>query len=171
LREPSAHTCCFNPQIRRSLRLVLSPELFPHFVSKVVAVVAGVICAFILCRDPKPMGRKVNRAMDNNAPELQRILERLSRVERQYRRLKRCAFVAALGISAGFLMGQTNQKIPERIEAQNFVVRNAAGRGVAAFGLGPKGSPLLVMMRDDGKLGATLEVAPLHFTIETPNLV
>jgi hypothetical protein len=98
--------------------------------------------------------------MNSETLDLQSMLNRLGRLERQNRRLKLSAFIFLVGFSTFFLMGQVRApKMPEAIEARKFVVRDLSGNGVAALGLGPQGSPLLVMLRKDGKVGATLEVS------------
>jgi hypothetical protein len=59
-------------------------------------------------------------------PTLVRRLERLERAERRWRRLATCA---ALGLAAVAVMGQ--KPAPRVVEAERFILRDAAGRARA----------------------------------------
>ena len=64
--------------------------------------------------------------MASQTSELQSILLRLSRVERQNRRLKLSGIIALVGLAGVFLMGQASKPtIPEVMEAQKFVLRDS----------------------------------------------
>jgi hypothetical protein len=91
--------------------------------------------------------------------ELAILKDRLDRLERGNRRLRRCGLLAFLGVGILFFMGQTSPSVvPEVIEAKRFVVKDASGRNLAALGTDRDGAPLLVLTNLDGGLGATLGV-------------
>jgi hypothetical protein len=97
--------------------------------------------------------------MISSKDELAILRDRLDRLERGNRRLRRFGLFAFLGVALLFVMGQTSPSIvPEVIEAKRFVVKDASGRNLAALGTDRDGAPLLVLTNLDGGLGATLEV-------------
>jgi len=64
--------------------------------------------------------------MDSTA--LDRLTQRLDRLERENRRLKRIGGVAVIGLAAVALMGQTMPgKVAKVVEAEQFVLRDASG--------------------------------------------
>jgi len=96
--------------------------------------------------------------MISSKDELAILKDRLDRLERGNRRVRRFGLFAFLGVGLVFLMGQAGSNIPEVIEAKRFVVKDASGRNLAALGTDRDGAPLLVLTNLDGGLGATLEV-------------
>ena len=97
--------------------------------------------------------------MISSKDELAILKDRLDRLERGHRRLRRFGLLVFLGAGLLFVMGQTSPGIvPEVIEAKRFVVKDASGRNLAALGTDRDGAPLLVLTNLDGGLGATLEV-------------
>jgi len=94
-----------------------------------------------------------------SSDELAILRKRLDRLEQSDRRLRRFGLLAFCGVGLVFLMGQAGRgNIPEVLEAQRFVVKDASGRNLAALGTDRDGAPLLVLTNLDGGLGATLEV-------------
>ncbi len=100
--------------------------------------------------------------MISSKDELVILRDRLDRLERGNRRLRRFGLFAFLGVGLVFLMGQAGGNIPEVIEARRFVVKDASGRNLAALGTDRDGAPLLVLTNLDGGLGATLEVTAVR---------
>ena len=97
--------------------------------------------------------------MISSEDELTILRDRVDRLERGNRRLRRFGLFAFLGVGFLVVMGQTSSGIvPEVIEAKRFVVKDAGGRNLAALGTDRDGAPLLVLTNLDGGLGATLEV-------------
>ena len=97
--------------------------------------------------------------MISSKDELAILKDRLDRLERGNRRLRRCGLFTFLGVGLVFFMGQAVPgNVPEVIEAQRFVVKDASGKNLAALGTDRDGAPLLVLTNLDGGLGATLEV-------------
>jgi len=68
-------------------------------------------------------------------PELQAVSDRLERVERENRRLKRVGIGVLLAACAGLLMGQVRPR--RAIEAEKFVVKNSAGGMSIELSAGP----------------------------------
>jgi len=101
--------------------------------------------------------------MISSKDELAILRDRLDRLERGNRRLRRFGLFAFLGVGILFFMGQTSPGVvPEVIEAKRFVVKDASGRNLAALGTDRDGAPLLVLTNLDGGLGATLEVTAVR---------
>jgi hypothetical protein len=97
--------------------------------------------------------------MQRDQTELQNLVRRLDRVERQNRTLKRAWTVTMLIVVALVLMGQSlPNKVPDVIVARKFALVDAKGNGRALLGFAPDNSPVLLLNRPDGSLGATLEV-------------
>lgn len=65
--------------------------------------------------------------MTQETPDLAAVEARLDKIERQHRRLKRAGGAALLLVSAALVMAQA-APVPETIEAQAFVVRDADGQ-------------------------------------------
>jgi len=109
--------------------------------------------------------------MPEQKPDLQEVLERLEKLERQNRTLKRLASVVMLLVAALFTMGQTR---PNRtLEAEEFVLRDEAGKKWAALELNdveptnignarlPGGkAPTLIFFGDKGETRALLGATP-----------
>jgi hypothetical protein len=100
--------------------------------------------------------------MVSESSELQSIVQRLSRVERQNHRLKKSGIIFLVGIAGMFLLGQASvRKVPAEIEAQKFILRDSQGRGRATLGFTPEdNSPALVLNQTDGTLGASIKIGP-----------
>lgn len=97
--------------------------------------------------------------MISPAEDMQTLKNRLDQVERAQRRLRCMALFVVFGVGVTLLMGQASRSaVPEVIEAQRFVVKDAAGRSIAALGADRDGAPLLVLMNSEGRLAATLDV-------------
>ena len=90
--------------------------------------------------------------MASQTSELQSILLRLSRVERQNRRLKLSGFISLVGIAGVFLMGQASApKVPDAIEAQEFILRGQNGTRRALLAVASDGSAAIHFYDNDGK--------------------
>ena len=97
--------------------------------------------------------------MISSPDELKILTDRVDQLERSQRRFRQCGVFLFLGVGVVFLMGlAVPGNVPEVIEAQRFVVKDANGRNLAALGTDRDGAPLLVLTNLDGALGATLEV-------------
>jgi hypothetical protein len=83
------------------------------------------------------------------------LVQRLDRLERETRLLKRTGVAALAAIAAVMLMGQAlPSKVAKLVEAEKFLVRDAAGKPRATLGLLPDGSPSLNLI--DGHLAGRL---------------
>ena len=76
------------------------------------------------------------------------IEARLERLERQQRRWRGVAGVACLGLVAVALMGQ--KPAGRTVEAERFILRDAAGRTRAELSLNRDGAPALTCSDRDG---------------------
>ncbi|HLY61934.1 MAG TPA: hypothetical protein VKV95_14405 [Terriglobia bacterium] len=65
--------------------------------------------------------------MRSQTPELQAVLERLEKLERQNRKLKRAGALALATVAAVVLMGQAVPK-SHIVEAEEFVARDSSGK-------------------------------------------
>lgn len=74
--------------------------------------------------------------MTTFGPELEGLMARVARLERQNRWLRRGAGLTGLALATGAVMGAQN-RTPEVIEAQQFVVRDGNGKLRARLGLQP----------------------------------
>ena len=81
--------------------------------------------------------------MISSVSEIQAVAERLERVERENRRLKRWGAVALIGIAAVVLTGQA--KASRVVQAEKFVVQDAEGKVRAELGTFPDGKMALVL--------------------------
>ena len=110
------------------------------------------------------------------------IAERCERLEREQRRWRRVAALGGLGLLAVGLMGQAGKTVPRVLEAERFVLRDAAGRARAELGMDGEqsvslrfkdadsmprltvgtenGSALLVVNEQGGKVRAGLVTLP-----------
>lgn len=87
------------------------------------------------------------------------LAQRLDRLERENRRLRRVGATLAVGVAAVVLMGQA--RTPARvIEAQKFVLRDESGKIHAELDLGRHGTPFLAFSDQDGKARAGLGLMP-----------
>ena len=76
-----------------------------------------------------------------DASTLATVMERLEQLEQSNRRLKSLAACALLALAAGAVMGQA-RPLPQSIEAQEFVVKDASGAVRARLGAGAAGASL-----------------------------
>jgi len=112
--------------------------------------------------------------MLSQSPDTRTIVERLTQLETQNRRLKRILLVALIFISSIVLMGQasqTNNIINAKgkmIAAEGFVVEDANGLARATLTLGPNGDPDLVFWPNQNSGGESLHVG---FDNHRPSLV
>ena len=98
-----------------------------------------------------------------NEPTMDKLVQRLDRLERENRRLKRIGAFVLGAIAAVVIMGQaTASKVPKVIEAQEFVLKDSNGgvRGVLgkissdmAMGFSPDQNYGLILYNDFKKLG------------------
>jgi len=97
--------------------------------------------------------------MTSPCEDIQTLRKRLERLEHGHQRQRLFGLFAFLAIGVVFLMGQAGRgNIPEVIEAQRFIVKDASGKSIAALGADRDGAPLLVLMNSDGHLAAALDV-------------
>ena len=97
--------------------------------------------------------------MTSPTDDIETLRKRLDQLEHGHQRLRRFGLFVFLGIGLTLLMGQAGRSfVPEVLEAQRFVVKDASGRSIAALGADHDGAPLLVLMNSDGRLAATLDV-------------
>ena len=97
--------------------------------------------------------------MTSPTDDMQTLMKRIDELESRHRWFRRFGLLAFLGIGVTLLMGQAGSRIvPEVIEAQRFVVKDASGKSIAALGADRDSAPLLVLMNADGRLAAALDV-------------
>ncbi len=107
-----------------------------------------------------------------NEPTISKLDQRLDRLERENRRLKRIGALVVVGIAAVVLMGQArSSKVAKVIEAEKFVLRDTSGQvGATLFTVG-EGSPHLEFSDKKRNLRITLGVmsstSPRTMSIET----
>jgi hypothetical protein len=100
-------------------------------------------------------------AMQHEPIDLQNLVRRLARLERQNLKLKHLWGATVLLVVALGLMGQSPPtNMPKIIEAERFTVRDANGMPRASWGIGPTGALVLGMNDKDGKTRITLGVEP-----------
>lgn len=88
-------------------------------------------------------------------------MQRVDRLERENRLLKRAGVAALAAIAAVMLMGQTLQsKTVKLVEAEKFLVRDTAGKPRASLGLLPDGSPSLNLLDKDGNIRMAVGMKP-----------
>ena len=102
-----------------------------------------------------------------NEPTMDKLVQRMDRLERENRWFKRIGLLGLVGIAAVMLMGQA-PKTNKIIEAEGFVVKDQKGNVRAVLG---EAKPLpyrvrqpehgLFLYSEDGKSGAQL--SPYHF--------
>ena len=103
--------------------------------------------------------------MTSDTPELQAIKKRLGDLEAQNRRLKWSGLSLVAVLSAFVLMGQA-APVPQVIEAQRFVLKDAKGNVRAWLGLFGKGSELTlgnVNNQPKMTLKVSEDASDLHF--------
>lgn len=91
-------------------------------------------------------------------PEFQSIVERLEKVEKQNRRMKRAGLAVLLGCVGILTMGRARPS--HTVEADRFLVRDSAGRIRVEIADSPTG-PALRFLSSDGKEQASLSGAEL----------
>ena len=92
--------------------------------------------------------------MESDTLEMQAILSRIETVEKENRRLKRYALAALLLTGILVLTGQARPG--HTIEANEFVLRDAAGRARARLSLESMQRPTLTFYQENGQLAASL---------------
>src|SRR5712691_2469647 len=107
-------------------------------------------------------------AATSSGRDLGAVLERLERIEKENRKLKRAGAGVLVLLGAVFLMGQSyvqharaedaddDSAGARRVEAQSFVVRDAKGNIRAFFGMRPDGTMGLDLSDASGALHASL---------------
>lgn len=89
------------------------------------------------------------------------IVQRLDRLERENRLLKRVGIAALSTIAAVVLMGQAlPSSVAKLVEAERFLVRDTAGNPRATLGLLPDGSPSLNLIDKDGNIRMAVGMKP-----------
>src|SRR5215813_8466728 len=78
------------------------------------------------------------------------LLERIERLERSNRRLKLCGLVALLGLAGMLAMGQARPPL-QAVEAQEFIVKDAAGVVRARLGASQAGA-VLALSHEGGRV-------------------
>jgi len=90
-------------------------------------------------------------------PTLDRLTQRLDRLERENRRLKVTGAVLVLALAAGGVMGQVPKAVPRVVEAERFVLRDTKGKVLATLGT-EASTPSLALFDQNGKTRAVLMV-------------
>jgi hypothetical protein len=89
------------------------------------------------------------------------ITDRLDRLERENRQIRKTAALLVLVIFAAMLSGQSSPPDASKgIEAQQFTVKDANGTARASWGINSTGAVVLGFMDADGKARLTLSVEP-----------
>jgi hypothetical protein len=97
--------------------------------------------------------------------EFQVVHERLEKVERENRTLKRFGLAILLIVAAAVAMGQAR---PNRtVEAENFVLKDPSGRMRAQIYMDPSGTPSLEFFDENGKRGSYFRGGDLMFLGKT----
>ena len=79
--------------------------------------------------------------MTSQTPDIQAVLQRLEKLERQNRRFKRVGALALTGVGVLIFMSQAASD-SHTVEAQRFIVKDAEGHVRAEFGLSGKAAGL-----------------------------
>lgn len=87
-------------------------------------------------------------------PELQTIMERLVKVEKENRRLKRTGLAVLLIVGVGLLMGQALPK--GKIEGSGFILKDTAGNVRAELGISGDGSHLWLYGANPKNIGVSI---------------
>ena len=97
--------------------------------------------------------------MNATPPDLEHVLRRLEKLERQNRRLKGFGFAMAVAGAVGLLAAAQPAANKDKVaEFEQFVLRDAAGKQRATFGMTPDG-PALRFLDAEGKTSASLGTA------------
>ena len=87
--------------------------------------------------------------MDNR--EVERLSERLERVERDNRRLRRVGAVVVIGFASALLMAQARPNpVVKTVQAEEFIVRDSEGKARIKLGMSDK-DPRLTFLDSQGK--------------------
>ncbi len=95
-----------------------------------------------------------------NEPTVKDLTQRVDRLERENRRVKRAASLGLVVIAALVLMGQAVPKGAMVVEAEKFVVLDTGGKMRAGLGTLPNGAVVLGFWDKDGKARVRLGVEP-----------
>ena len=95
--------------------------------------------------------------MVQTEPTTEILVQRLDRLERENRRLKRVGFLVAIGIAAAVLMGQA-RTAGRVVEAEKFLLRDPSGKPRAQLAVRADGTSGLALYARDGKPRAGLTV-------------
>ncbi len=87
------------------------------------------------------------------------MMQRLERLERENRSMKRTGIAALACLCFVALIGATSAK-NKTVEAQNFIVKDAQGRTLADFGLRADGMPKMELYDNGGRSRAVLSSLP-----------
>jgi len=99
--------------------------------------------------------------MANEESDLERLSERLSRVERQNHLIKLSVLFSLAGLAVVFLMGQASRsQIPAVVEAREFVLLGANGARRAVLAVASDGSAAIHFYVNDGKRRGAFGVLP-----------
>jgi len=110
--------------------------------------------------------RQKEARMTDQPPELSAIVERLERLEKQNRRLKRGGLAGLVLLASTLLAGFTVQRpakpaaVTETLEAQRFVLKNARGETRAQLAC-DKDNPHLALFDTAGHVAAQLSASPV----------
>ena len=83
--------------------------------------------------------------MASQTPDLQAVVERLGKVEKQNRRLRSVGIAVLVLVSAVLAIGQTVPKERILLEAEAFILRDKNGNDRAQLGVTEDGSPFLII--------------------------
>jgi hypothetical protein len=92
-----------------------------------------------------------------DTPEMQAILQRIERLEADNRRLRRAMLGVALLAAVVLAMGQARPR--RTVEADEFVLRDKAGRKRALLGFDSSGHPSLTFYAENSNFTASLDGA------------
>jgi hypothetical protein len=99
------------------------------------------------------------RGISMNEAIIDCLTQRVNRLEKENRRMKRLAGLAVVGITALMLMGQAKPShVPKVSEAERFVLRDPNGKVRAALAV-VKNQPVLTLHDSDEKMKVLLNIA------------
>lgn len=91
---------------------------------------------------------------------MERLVQRLDRLDWENRRLRRAGVAALAVIAAVVLMGQaTGSKVAKVVEAEKFILRDVKGNSRGELTV-TAGASVLWLSDEDGNIGAALNVVP-----------
>jgi len=94
-----------------------------------------------------------------NEPTMNNMAQRIDRLERGNRRMKRIGAVVLVGVATVFLMGQAKpSKVAKVIEAEKFILRDKNGIVRASLTIGENGVTALGFTDEEGKTRIVLGV-------------